>query len=74
MGADKLNELVKRESLKLATNERYEQGLEQGRTEGIEQGIEQTIIAMFNQNIDLETISKIIKKSIEEIETILNKN
>lgn len=62
MGADKLNELVKRESLKLATNERYEQG------------IEQTIIAMFNQNIDLETISKIIKKSIEEIETILNKN
>ena len=63
--SEKMAELVKRESLKVATDEGFERG--------IEQGIEQTIIAMFNQNIDLETISKITNKSPDEVKVILNK-
>jgi len=44
-----------------------EDALERGIKQGIEQNIINTIISMSNKNIDLNTISDITGKSIEEI-------
>ena len=53
------------------------EGIEEGREIGIEQGIEQNtedmILSMIKNNIDIQTISKITNKSIEEINNIIKK-
>ena len=67
-------ELVKYESLKYARSEGRAEGLEEGIEigfeQGIEKGIEQTIRSMMKQNIDLETISKVTNKSLDELKEI----
>ena len=70
---DKLDEMV-------AYN-REQKGLKDGINQGVEQGIkqniEQTIKEMLKNNLDLELISKITKKSVDEIieiqESIIDK-
>ena len=72
--SEKMAELVKYESLKYARSEGREEGLEEGIEkgfeQGIEKGIEQTIRSMMKQNIDLETISKVTNKSLDELKEI----
>lgn len=59
-----------------AINDGIERGLKRGLEQGIEQGIEQTetenIKNMLNENIDIEMICKITKKSKDEILKIKN--
>lgn len=48
------------------------QGITKGRAEGIEQNTIDMIRTMFKNNLDLEMISKISNKSIDEIKQIIN--
>ena len=54
------------------------QGIKQGIKEGIEQGIEQertsTILKMYQNDIDIETISKITNKNTKDIESLIKRN
>lgn len=59
-----MNELVKQKSLEYERNE----GFEKGRSKGIEE----TIKAMFKENLNINTISRITNKTKKEIEIILN--
>lgn len=68
--SEKMAELVKNESLKNATREGEEKGFEQGIEQGIEQEKKDTIKNMLKNNIDIETISKITGKTLEEIKKI----
>ena len=47
-----------------------EQGLEQGKIDGVEIGIAKTIQGMLREGLDLELISRITGKSIEQINKI----
>ena len=67
---EKCDQLVKLESKRID----YEEGLEHGVEEGIEQNTVTIILAMLENNFDLESISKVTKKSIEEIKQIQEKN
>ncbi|MBQ8681775.1 MAG: hypothetical protein IJ509_02570 [Bacilli bacterium] len=77
---DKLSELThedlfmtEEEALEWAEWERNSikaEAKKEGLKEGIEQNTKNTIIAMLENNIDLETISKITNKTIEEINLI----
>ncbi len=68
---DRINEM--HYATKEAAEKGMQEGLKEGIKEGIEQGVEETIKSMHKNNIDLETISKITNKSVEEIEEILKK-
>lgn len=48
----------------------YQDGIKIGIEQGIEQGIEKTILNMLKNKLDYATISKITKKSIDEIKKI----
>ncbi len=67
------DELDRINEMHYATKEATEKGMNEGIKKGIEQGIENNIKAMHENNIDLETISKITNKSIDEINNILKK-
>ena len=53
-------------------------GKHEGFKEGIQEGIEQTqvqvVIDMLKENLDVDLISKVTKLSVEEINTIKEKN
>ena len=53
-----------------AENKGMEKGMEKGIEKGMEKGIEETIKKMIENGIDINTISKVTNKSIEEIEKI----
>lgn len=75
---EKLNEVVNYTIEENAKKEGHEKGIKEGRKEGLEQGlqeglekaIKQTIINMLKEKIDIDLISKITNKSIEEINSI----
>ena len=75
-----LNDYVEYKARQNAINDGIERGmkrgLEQGIEKGIEKGIEQTEIEyiknMLNENIDIEMVCKITKKSKDEILKIKN--
>lgn len=82
---EKMDQLVKDETERIyleekerAIREGRSEWLEEGRKEGFEQGIEQNIIAtiknMIENDLDLEVISKVTNKSIDEIKLILDNN
>ena len=50
----------------------FDDGLALGIKEGIKENTRETILAMINNNLSLETISKITNKTIEEINEIIN--
>ena len=52
--------------------EGFEQGMEQGMEQGIENNTKNIIKEMIKNNISKKTISKITKKSIKEIDEIIN--
>ena len=60
---EEYGEMVKKES--------FDKGLEQGIEQGIEQKEKEMILSMKEEGLNLETISKITKLSIEKIEKIL---
>ena len=70
----RLAEWEKKQILNDIKNQGLEEGRAEGITEGLEQGIEQekqeTIKKILKNNIELELISKITNKSIEEIKEI----
>ena len=56
----------------LVEEDALKRGLEKGLEQGLEQKTKETIIAMFKNKIDMNTISKVTDKSINEIKKILN--
>ena len=75
---EKFDKLIAENMKEDAIKEGLEQGLEQGIEKGIEQGKEENKIemikSMLENDIDIEKISKISGKSIEEIEKIAKFN
>ena len=67
---EKMDELVRYNYYKDGKLEGKELGIKEGRKEGIEETLVSTIKGMLDNNIDIDTISKITKKSVEEIKKI----
>ncbi len=66
MGKRKDGKKVREKEREIAIKE----GIREGRKEGKKEGIKEMIISMLNNHIDIETISKVSNKSIEEIKKI----
>ena len=69
---------TRKQGLAEGREEGLKQGIKQGIKEGIEQGIEQertsTILKMYQNDIDIETISKITNKNTKDIESLIKRN
>lgn len=57
----------------LVEEDALERGIKQGIEQGIEQNIINTIISMFQNNISIDVISKVVNKTIEEVEDVISK-
>ena len=55
-------------------NEGREEGKAEGKAEGIEENRKEIVLNMYKKNIDIETISEIVKLSKKEIEKIIKEN
>ena len=64
-------DLVREDALEKGISQGITQGFTQGISEGIEQNTIKTIKEMVKNNIDIDTISKVTDKSIDEIEKII---
>ena len=66
-----MSELEKEEWDRWEENSKLEYAKNEGISQGVEQNTNEMILAMIKNKIDMETISKITSKTIDEIKEII---